>query len=228
MKTLNGNKTNLDVIAACDKVLAEYKAGDATPAYNGVEFDGAGKLGHCQQNVRELVEAVAYGKERMWGEASCCATSTQQRLGRDGWVSVGLANAQPGDVVYFGPGGGHCSTCGQDPGHVGILHDQAESGVWNMWQNTSYDSLGLCCIPIRQAQHDRIIAVYRLFPLATAATPDGEMLINWWGTYLPADAVEYTDGGHMINLRKAAEAEGSVVKVSGGKVFVGPAAWWPE
>lgn len=230
MKTLNGNKTNLDVLAAGAAVLRLYNAGDKTPEYGGVVFDGAGKLGHCQQNVRELVEAVAYGKERMWGEASCCATATQQRLVGHGWQSVGLANARSGDVVYFGPGGGWCKTCGQYPGHVGVLHHQEPNGRWWLWQNTSYDQLGLCCIPLRDSQRARIVGVYRLFPLAAAQTDaaQGERLVNWWGAYLPADAVVFDMGEHFVNLRLAAAAEGSVVKLSGRKIFIGPAHWWPE
>ena len=77
-------------------------------------------MGHCQQNVRELVEAVAYGRERVWGEASCCATATNQRIRAQGYTSVDFSHALPGDLVYFGPGGGRCGTCHQDPGHVGI------------------------------------------------------------------------------------------------------------
>lgn len=232
MRTLNGLKTNLDVIAACDAVLRLYAAGDQTPEYGGVFFDGAAKLGHCQQNVRELVEAVAYGKERMWGEASCCATATQQRLAAHAWVSVGLANAQPGDLVYFGPGGGKCGVCGQDPGHVGVLHDHPAAGRWNVWQNTSFEQRGLCCIPMRQAQLVRVVAVYRMFPLAEVPTTaaDGERRINWWGTWVDPSDVLYDMGEHYVRVRKAAAAEGSVVKIdpASGKVYVGPAAWWPE
>ena len=231
MKTLNGNRTNRDFLATCDEALRQYSLGDRTPTVYGVTFEKAARLGCCQANVRYAVEGTAYGKARMWGEASCCATSTSQRMAAHGWPNVGLANAQPGDVVYFGPGGGWCDTCEQDPGHVGILHHQDRAGVWQMWQNTVTDGLGLCCIPLRASQRARIVGVYRLFPLAETLTPalsQGERVINWWGTYLPAEAVEYRGGEHFVNLRKIAAAEGSAVKVSGAKVFVGPTAWWPE
>ncbi len=229
MKTLNGVKTNLDVIAACDEVLRLYKAGDNTPSYQGVNFDGAALMGHCQQNVRELVEAVAYGRERAWGEASCCATATHQRLRNNGWASVSLGNAQPGDLVYMSSPGGRCSKgCGQRPGHVGILHHKSGT-TWHLWQNTSYDGLGLCLIPLRTEQITRIVGIYRLFPLAQAqAAAGGKRRVNWHGTYLEDEDVMFLAGAHFVSARAAAEAEGSVVKVDRetGKVFVGPAQWW--
>ena len=232
MRYLNGNKTNRDVIAACDEVLRQYQAGDRTPTYNGVTFDGAAKMGHCQQNVRELVEAVAYGRERVWGEASCCATATNQRIRAQGYTSVDFSHALPGDLVYFGPGGGRCGTCHQDPGHVGIMHHQS-GGTWYVWQNTSYESRGLCCIPLRDSQRSRIVGIYRVFPRADVQqvqAVDGERQINWWGRYLPAGDVMLQDGEHYVRLRAAAGAEDSAVMMDPvtGKVFVGPRSWWGE
>lgn len=226
MKTLNGTKTNLNLIANCDEALSQYKGGDRTPEVGGVLLDGAAQMGHCQQNVREIVEATAYGRERLWGEASCCATATHQRLKAGGWPSVGLAQAQPGDVAYFGPGGGQCGICHQDPGHVGILHHQV-GGVWQVWQNTSYEGRGLCCIPLRESQRQRIVGIYRLFPLAEEAAFSGERRINWFGKWLGLDDVVFDKGEHFVNLRKAAAGMGAVVKVGeDGKVYVGPESWW--
>ena len=234
MRYLNGNRNNRDVIAACDEVLRQYTAGDRTPSLNGVNFDGAAKMGHCQQNVRELVEAVAYGREWTWGQASCCATATNQRIRATGQPSVELSHAKPGDLVYFGPGGGRCGTCGQDPGHVGIMHHQDGAGTWYVWQNTSYERRGLCCIPLRPEQKARIVGIYRLFPLAEVQevqAQDGERVVNWWGRYLPeSDVVTDDTGQHYVRLRAAAGAEGSAVMLDAatGKVFVGPRAWWGE
>ena len=228
MKTLNGTRTNLDVIAACDEVLRLYKAGDKTPSYQGVNFDGAALMGHCQQNVRELVEAVAYGRERAWGEASCCATATHQRLRANGWAMISLADIQPGDLVYMSTSSGRCSHCGQHPGHVGIYHHVA-NGTRYLWQNTSYERRGLCCIPLRADQVNRIVGIYRLFPLSQEqAAAGGKRRINWHGTYLADEDVMFLAGAHFVSARAAAEAEGSVVKVDRetGKVFVGPAQWW--
>ena len=229
MKTLNGNKTHKDLLATCDEALRQYKAGDRTPEIGGVVFDGAAFVGRCQQNVREAVEATAYGRERMWGEASCCATATHQRLKGHSWPSRSLGGAYPGDVVYLGPGGGRCDICRQDPGHVGILHHQADGG-WYLWQNTVYNGLGLCLIRLRPEQQARIVGIYRLFPLGASgpAVYHGERPVNWHGSYLKPDDVLFEGGEHFVNLRAAAAAEGSIVKVDpvSGKVFVGPKEWW--
>ena len=234
MKTLNGNKTNLDLLRNCDEALRQFNSGIIAPVVNGVKMEGAAKMGRCQQNTREIVEATAYGKEWMWGEASCCATATNQRLVAHGWQNVTLKGAQPGDLVYFGPGGGKCGTCGQDPGHVGILHHQhpQDPYTWYVWQNTSYNARGLCCIILRDSQRARIVGVYRMFALAELAAtglPNAERRINFRGQWIDPDDIMYDMGVHYINVRRAAAVLGDTVKVGrDGKVYTGPAEWWGE
>lgn len=231
-KYLSGGKSNLDLLETCDRVLRAYQAGDKSPVLHGVEFESASALGSCQKNVREAVEATAFGKEWSWGQASCCATATEQRLREAGYPRVSLADAQPGDLCYMTPCGSICRKgCKQDAGHVVILHHQV-NGVWWGWQNTSYNHLTLCCIPLRDDQKSRIVGVYRLFPLAAQAlaVPAGELKINWRGEWLDPDDVDLKEdaGDHWVRLRAIAEAQGDVVKVdaASGKVYVGPAGWW--
>lgn len=219
MKYLNGNRTSSDICHNAEVTIAQCTSGKV-PTIESVVFEHSRLLGCCQQNVRELVEATGFGRERTWGEASCCAGSTAKRLAGSDYAKVPHSEAQPGDLIYFG-GGKECSRCHGEVGHVGVY-----MGNGNLWQNTSYESRGLCIIPIRQDQAARMIGVYRLFPLTSKPNPLS--LVNWCGEYLPAEDVIEQDGQNFISLRALAEAEGYAVHFDAGsrKVFVGPASWW--
>ena len=216
-------------MTAARDVASQYKKGNHKPHYGGVIFEHAAALGCCQQNVRELVEAVAFGKERTWPEASCCAGSTCERLKKSNYERIArIEDAQPGDLIYMGGGGYHTGPgqCGGRVGHVGVYMGDGE-----LWQNTSYDKRGLCIIPIRPEQYTRITGIFRLFPLATEPeAQDAELRINWYGEYLDPEAVLFLNGRHYVSIRDAALAEGAAVKVDAatGKVFVGPKAWWEK
>jgi|GEM_PF-5477561 len=228
-KYASANKSNTDLVAVCDEALRQHKLGQV-PVVNGVRFENHAKTGWCQQHVREAVEATAFGREGVWGGCSCCATSTSQKLTRQGYTRVSWADARPGDLIYWSPCGSRCGTCAQDAGHTGILYHRG-SEVWWIWQNSSVGG-GMCCIPMQSWQQSPV-GIYRVFPLAAAEdqpAPSGKARINWHGQYLdPADVVLWGDR-HYVALRPAAAAEGSVVKVDAvrGKVFVGPPEWWPE
>ncbi|MHB8997660.1 MAG: NlpC/P60 family protein [Armatimonadota bacterium] len=219
MKYLNGNKTSLDICRNAEVAIVQYTSGKV-PTIESVVFEHSRLLGCCQQNIRELIEATAFGKERTWSEASCCAGSTAKRLAASDYERVPHSEAQPGDLIYFG-GGKECSRCHGEVGHVGVY-----MGNGNLWQNTSYESRGLCIIPIRQDQAARMIGVYRLFPLA--AKPMTNSPVNWCGQYLSAGDVIEQAGQNYISLRALAEAEGYAVHFDpvSHKVFVGPASWW--
>jgi len=234
-KYVNANKSNTDLIAVCDEALRQRQAGQV-PVVNGVRFEHAAALGWCQQHVREAVEACAFGAEGLWGGASCCATSTHQKLTRQGYTRVSWEDAMSGDLIYWSPCGIRCGTCRQDAGHTGILHHVAGSGAWWIWQNTSSGGRGICIIPIQSWQYSPV-GIYRAFPLAAAAEqpaltapPGGEKRVNWHGEYLDPADVLFEGGKHYVAVRAAAAAEGLVVKVDAatGKVFVGPPEWWPE
>ena len=178
---LKTHKTNADLIRVCDEALADLQAGDSTPEVGDVVFEHATYLGWCQQHAREAVEACAYGYEGVWPDTRCCATRTCQQLRKAGYDQFTLDTAQPGDLIYWSPCGSHCSTCKQDAGHVGILHDR-RNGVWRVWQNTSYHGLGMALVPLQSWQHNPV-GIFRLFPLGAAETPSEAVpaLVVWDG-----------------------------------------------
>lgn len=231
-KYVNANKTSADLVAVCTEAIRQRAAGQVPPRVNGVTFEHYAALGWCQQHVREAVEATAFGREGDWEGAKCCATRTAQFLRTLGYAPQTWATAKLGDLIYWSPCGSRCGTCKQDAGHTGILH-HLDGATWYVWQNTSSGGKGMCIIPLQSWQRNPV-GIFRAFPLAAAgeqeAPTDGERRINWHGQYLdPADVV-LVDGAHFLKLRAVADAQGDVVKIDAatGKVFVGPASWWPK
>lgn len=132
------------------------------PTLNGVIFDSVRTLGTCQKNVRQLIEATIWGQEWRWQQASCCASNTCSKIKSAGFESIPKNKMEIGDLIYM-LGGKKCKTCGKEVGHVGIYVNN-DGGDKMIWQNTSYMGLGLCIIPLRNDQYNRINGVFRLFP----------------------------------------------------------------
>lgn len=149
-----------DLLNLAIDIYKQKKSGK-TPKYKNVIFENATKLGRCQQNIRELVEALVWGNERRWDDAACCAYSTHLNLAKK-YQNISYSQTKPGDLIYTNNGGGICSTCGKQSGHV-MLYLKNENHRKMMWQNTSYNSLGLTIIPMRDSQKTNICGIYRLF-----------------------------------------------------------------
>lgn len=181
--------TKADLVAVCTMVMQAIKAGKASITINGVTFKGFTATGWCSRNVRWAVGATIYGAEWGWPYASCCARRTAERL-RAAGLRVSR-DPKPGDIVAFG-GGGKCGTCGGAVGHIGVY-----MGNNMLWQNTSYNGLGTCIIPIRQSQWEHLLGVYEILPDA----PERPILVVEHGT---GEVLGYVvDGGlHVDDQRK--------------------------
>ncbi len=154
-------KTSEELIKNCYDVYNQKKQGKI-PVLNGVVFDSARSLGMCQKNVRQIIEATIWGKEWVWPQAACCASNTCSKIKQAGFESIPKNKMEIGDIIYM-LGGKKCKTCGKEVGHVGI-YVKNDEGQKMIWQNTSYQNLGLCIIPLRNEQYNRINGVFRLFP----------------------------------------------------------------
>jgi len=213
-------KTSADLVAAAKQVLRDYQHGDRSPMLDGTIFDKASGLGYCQKNIRQLLATVAFGNEWAWGEASCCATSTWQRLTAHAWHRYSLAEAQPGDLIYMSTAGGLCHTCNQKPGHVGMV---LTLNPIILWQNTSYQGKGLCAIPLRDEQVNRLRGLYRMFPLAGSTGPVPFRGIVHANQFLQCNAT-IESGVLRVDARPFAEGLGHTVHAEHladqGKVYV--------
>ena len=154
-------KTSDELVKNCYNIYNQYKQGKV-PSLNGVVFDGARTLGTCQKNVRKIVEATIWGQEWKWQQAGCCASNTCSKIKQAGFESIPKNKMEIGDIIYM-LGGKKCKTCGKEVGHVGIYVNN-DGGDKMIWQNTSYQGLGLCIIPLRSSQYARINGVFRFFP----------------------------------------------------------------
>lgn len=157
MASIVKNPTKAALVAVCNRVIAAIHNGAQSVTINGVLFAGFSQTGWCARNVRRAVEATVYGAEWAWPQGACCATSMALKL-RAAGAGISRGKIRPGDLVAFS-GGGKCRTCGRAVGHIGVY-----MGDNMLWQNTSYQSMGTCIIPIRESQWDAVIGVYAILP----------------------------------------------------------------
>ena len=154
------------IIKVAKRVLKQFTNGNKIPVYNEISFTAASRKNRCQQNVRNLIEATEVFESK-WKEASCCAGNTQRKMhqaAKNGkYIEItNISSILPGDIIYIG-GGVKCSKCKSPAGHV-MVYTGDNNGKQLMWQNTVYDGLKLCNIPLRQDQINRFIAAYRFIP----------------------------------------------------------------
>jgi len=212
VKYLTTAKTSTDILAITAEVWRQYKAGQI-PIIGDVKFESVHKLGHCQQNIRELVEAAVYGKEWRWPEARCCAGATCRAIKNAGYPTIAFAAMGPGDLVYMS-GGRKCDTCGGAVGHTGMyLHPQGAQRI--LWQNTSALGLGLCERALTGDQINWINGIFRLLPLAEVAAADEDVKTVWLPTGQLLMGVQTRWAGQKIvgNVRELADGIAELVVV---------------
>jgi len=139
-----------DVIEVCKEVYESKKRGDTKSTINGVTFDDnfydSSQGGRCQENVRKVYKAVAGQDEPGAGSS---ALNTYHNLVGNGFNPIPFKDIRVGDFLYFKGG---------DFGHTGIY-----MGNGMMWQQTSYQGLGICIIPIRDSQKENFLGAFRFF-----------------------------------------------------------------
>lgn len=160
MKYLSTKKTNSDLVSDAIAINKSKQEGNI-PVLHGIRFENAFKGGWCQQTIRKLIEGTVYGKEWTWGDSSCCATSTYQRLVHNEYPKIPLMQSKAGDLIYIS-GGPKCRTCKQPVGHVVMKTSEGQ-----FFQNTSRDNLCICIVPLTNDQRKRVLGVFRLLPLAS-------------------------------------------------------------
>lgn len=210
MKYLTTAKTSRDILATAAEVWRQYKQG-LIPVIGHVRFESVHELGHCQQNIRELIEGTVYGEEWRWPEARCCAGATCRAIKNAGYPTIAFAAMEPGDLVYMG-GGKKCKTCGGAVGHTGMyLRPQGPERI--LWQNTSAGGMGLCERALTGDQIGRINGIFRLLPLAEVAAADEAVKTVWLPTGQLLMGVQTRWAGDKIvgNVRELAEGIAELV-----------------
>jgi len=136
--------------------------GDNPITLNGINFY-PNELGYCQKNIRKIVECTVWKEEWTWHQSSCCAGNTCKKLKQAGITETTWKKMNSGDIVYMN-GGKNCSVCGNPVGHVVLLVKNDDINNRLFWQNTSSQKLGMCVIPMTDAQINRITGIFKILP----------------------------------------------------------------
>lgn len=172
----------MKIVDVAESVLERYRSGHRSPSYGPIHFTDADRSGHCQKNVRQLIEAAVYGESDSWPEADCCAGQTRRNLHRAARRGkyqeiTDIERIIPGDLVYLSGGPG-CSRCGGSAGHAMVCVGRDHDGNLMMWQNVSTGDRALCEIPLVDWQSRRFVAAYRFQNLKLHVAPPPPSILS--------------------------------------------------